>query len=149
MHPDDSRAPRCYLGGGFKSDPFGGRIRRFAIHSIALADDESLVPNPATFAMAPTFVSTGSLVMAATTGVDPLGGVEDYRGEKARRWNSGWTSQATDNLPERNAAKPLLYRVKTRDKICNETAFSQPGRAAGFAQDRLTWSSNILSNSST
>lgn len=135
LHPDDIRATRCYLGGGFKGDPFGGTIHRFTIHSIALADDEPPSPNPATFAMSPTFVSPDSLTMTATTAVDPLGGVEYYFEEEGRRWNSGWISESTARLPDRNAGRPLLYRVKTRDKSGNETAFSEPARAGGFARE--------------
>jgi hypothetical protein len=135
LRPDSIRATHCYLGRGLKGDFFGGSIGRFAVHSVALVDKAPPSPDPAAFEMAPMFTSPGSLVMTAKPGSDPLGVVEYWFEEEGGKWNSGWTSEPTVHLEGRNAARPLLYRVKMRDKGGNETGFSEPARSGGFPKD--------------
>jgi carbonic anhydrase/acetyltransferase-like protein (isoleucine patch superfamily) len=132
LRPDSIRATHCYLGRGLKGDFFGGSIGRFAVHSVALVDKVPPSPDPAAFEMAPMFTSPGSLVMTAKPGSDPLGVVEYWFEEEGGKWNSGWTTEPTVHLEGRNAARPLLYRLKMRDKGGNETRFSEPARSGGF-----------------
>jgi hypothetical protein len=135
LRPDSIRATSCYLGRGGKGGFFGGLIRRFTIHSVALVDKAPPVPNPAVFEMPPMFTSPGSLVMTAKPGSDPLGIVEYWFEEEGGKWNSGWTRDTTLYLDNRNAAKPLFYRMKMRDKCGNETRFSESVRSGGFSKD--------------
>jgi hypothetical protein len=135
LRPDSIRATSCYLGRGLKGGFFGGLIGRFAVHSVALVDKTPPAPDPAVFEMPPMFTSPGSLVMTAKPGADPLGVVEYWFEEEGGKWNSGWTKETTVYLDDRNAARPLLYRMKMRDKCGNETRFSDPVRSGGFPKD--------------
>lgn len=135
LKPDRVRATHCFLGRGLKGDYFSGLIGRFTVHSVALVDQSPPLPDPAEFAQPPMFTSPGSLVMAARRGSDPLGVVEYWFEEEGGKWNSGWCEDPIIQVSGRDAAKPLLYRVKTRDKCGNETQFSAPFRVAGFPKD--------------
>ncbi len=135
LTPGSVRASQCYLGRGLKGGYFGGLIGRFTVHSVALADQEPPTPDPAAFELPPMFTSPGTLVMTARRGADPLGVVEYWFEEEGGKWNSGWTKEPTVRIDNRNAAKPLLYRVRMRDKCGNETKFSEAARAAGFSKD--------------
>jgi hypothetical protein len=135
LRPDQLRATRCYLGRGLKGDYFAGAIGRFTVHSVALVDRTPPTPDPAAFELPPMFTSPGSLVMTAKPGSDPLGIVEYWFEEEGGKWNSGWTREPSIHLAGRDAARPLLYRVKLRDKGGNETRFSAPVRSAGFPQN--------------
>jgi hypothetical protein len=135
LRPDSIRATSCYLGRGLNGGFFGGLIGRFAVHSVALVDKTPPAPDPAVFEMPPMFTSPGSLVMTAKPGTDPLGVVEYWFEEEGGKWNSGWTKDTTVYLEDRNAARPLLYRMKMRDKCGNETRFSDPVRSGGFPKD--------------
>jgi hypothetical protein len=135
LRPDSIRATRCYLGRGADGNFFGGSIGRFMVHSVALVDSEPPSPDPAAFELAPMFVAPCSLVMSSKVGSDPLGVVEYWFEEEGGRWNSGWTAEPRVQLNKRDASRPLLYRVKMRDKSGNETKFSGPTRAGGFPKD--------------
>ena len=135
LRPDSIRADRCYLGRGTDGNFFGGSIGRFTVHSVALVDSAPPTPDPAGFELAPMFASPGSLVMISKAGSDPLGVVEYWFEEEGGRWNSGWTSSPRVQLDKRDASRPLLYRVKMRDKSGNETKFSEATRAGGFPKD--------------
>lgn len=131
LRPDSTRAPRGYLGASAPNKAFGGAISRFTVHSIPLVDKSPPTPNPAGFELAPSFVSPGSLLMIATAGTDPLGGVEYFFEEEGSRWNSGWTTDRVRKLDDRDSSRPLHYRVRMRDRNGNQTAWSKPARSGG------------------
>lgn len=131
LRPDSIRAARGYLGRGRGGAAFGGSIGRFTVHSIPLVDKVPPAPDPAEFELAPSFVSPGTLLMIATTGADPLGGVEYFFEEEGSRWNSGWTKERILKLEGRDIARPLHYRLRMRDRNGNQTAWSKPLRSTG------------------
>jgi hypothetical protein len=131
LRPDIIAATRCYLGRGMENGFFGGEIGRFTVHSIPLIDKMPPSPDPATFQVPPSFVTPDTVLITATKGEDPLGGVEYYFEEEGARWNSGWTTERTFKLDGRDAARPLQYRLRMRDRNGNITAWSQTTRATG------------------
>jgi hypothetical protein len=135
LRPDSIHATQCYLGRSLKGGFFGGLIGRFTIHSAAIVDREPPAPNPAVFEMPPMFVAPGTLAMNAKPGSDPLGAVEYFFEEEGGKWTSGWTNDPSVRVKNKDAARPTRFRVKMRDKCGNETRFSEPVLAAGFAKD--------------
>lgn len=131
LRPDLVAATRCYVGRGSEGGFFGGEIGRFTVHSIPLIDKAPPVPDPATFGLAPSFVTPDTVLMSATKGEDPLGGVEYYFEEAGGRWNSGWTKERTFLLGGRDVSRPLQYRFRMRDRNGNLTAWSDVLRSAG------------------
>lgn len=130
LRPDSVGAIRCYLGRGMENGFFGGEIGRFTIHSIPLIDKIPPTPDPATFVVAPSFVTPDKVLMSATKGEDPLGGVEYLFEEEGGRWTSAWTTERTFLLDGRDVAHPLQYRFRMRDRNGNLTKWSETTRAA-------------------
>lgn len=124
LRPDDVRATRCYLGGGAKGGHFAGRIDRFTVHSVPLLDRVAPTPDPAAFALPPQFVAPDRVLLSALPGTDVLGFVEYWFEEEGGKWNSGWIGEPILRLENRDAAATGRFRVKVRDKLGNETAFS-------------------------
>lgn len=131
LRPDLIAATCCYLGRGAENGFFGGEIGNFTVHSIPLIDKTPPIPNPATFAVAPSFVTPDTVLMSATKGEDPLGGVEYLFEEAGGRWTSGWTTERTFLLDNRDVSHPLQYRFRMRDRNGNLTEWSETIRAVG------------------
>ena len=131
LSPRDVGAEHGFVGRGAGDRWFSGEIGRFTVHSIPLVDETPPAPDPAAFELAPCFVSPATLLMIAKEGADPLGGVEYCFEEEGRRWSSGWVSERVMKLENRELSRPLLYRVRMRDRNGNMTAWSQAVRAAG------------------
>lgn len=131
LRPDSFSSTRCYLGRGMGGGFFGGEIGRFTVHSIPLIDRTPPTPDPATFLVAPSFVTPDTVLMSATKGEDPLGGVEYLFEEEGGLWTSGWTMEPTFLLNGRDVARPLRYRFRMRDRNGNLSAWTEAVRAAG------------------
>ncbi len=84
-------------------------------------------PNPMTFAVPPTGQSVSSVDMTATTATDTNGPVEYYfdaAPEGPFADDSGWQASTTYLDTGLITNNPYSYRVKARDSIGNETAYS-------------------------
>jgi len=128
--PEAVRATQCYLGRGLKGGYFAGKIDRFAIHSVPLFDHTPPAPDPAAFEPAPQVVSPTAVALSAARGTDPLGVVEYYFEQEGGGWSSGWIKDTFVRVETGNVASPPHYRVKMRDKLGNETKFSEFVRPA-------------------
>ena len=124
LRPDDVRATRCYLGRGAGGGHFAGRIDRFTVHAVPLLDRAAPAPDPAAFELPPQFLAPGRLLLSAVPGTDVLGVVEYWFEEEGGKWNSGWAGEPALRLERPAAAGAVRFRVKMRDKLGNETAFS-------------------------
>jgi len=135
LRPESVRATECYLGRGLEGGYFGGSISRFTVHSIPLIHSHPPSPDPAAFELAPAFINSSDLVMSAVKGNALSGGVEYFFKEDGGSWDSGWTKESRILVEKQDSAKPASYRVRMRDNLGNETAFSSPVVAAGIGRD--------------
>ncbi|HSV27169.1 MAG TPA: right-handed parallel beta-helix repeat-containing protein [Sedimentisphaerales bacterium] len=108
------------------------RICHVVITAVGAADTTPPVPNPTTWAAAPTAISSSEIAMTAFTASD-ASGVEYFFECIAGGCNSsGWQNSSTfiDTGLANNAS--YTYRVRTRDKSTNrnETGWSSQASAA-------------------
>lgn len=91
-----------------------------------VADTEPPIPNPAEWQIAPYATSPNSIAMTARTSVDAWGVSVEYYFEDANDANitSGWISSSSWEDTGLTPQTRYAYRVKTRDVIGNETAWS-------------------------
>lgn len=87
-------------------------------------------PNPATFASAPAPVNESSISMTATTATDDFNNPTQYFFDETSGASggsdSGWQSSASYTDSGLSASTLYTYRVKARDALLNETAYSNP-----------------------
>ena len=93
-------------------------------------------PNPMTFASNPAAMDSVSVAMTATTASDATPPVEYFFDEtsgNAGGGDSGWQSEASYTNSGLSASTLYTYRVKARDALLNETAYSSASSATTSA----------------
>ncbi len=99
-------------------------IRNRVDELVNLYFPDSLLPNPMSFAVAPTGAANGAIGMVAATATTSTGSVEYWFENSTNGNNSGWIASTTwINTGLTNGAS-YNFRVKARDTIGNETGWS-------------------------
>jgi hypothetical protein len=113
-------------------------------------DKTAPTPNPMTFAVNPAGMSTNIVVMTATTATDELTPPVQYYFENTTNSdNSGWISGTVWTNTGLTLWTTYGYRVKARDALGVETAFSAIFNAAPLGVAMVpsglsTWATNAL-----
>jgi len=90
----------------------------------AVPDEAPPSPDPAGFEIAPFGINATSVVMTAGLGTDATGPVQYYMENTNTGANSGWRTNRFWRNNGLSGGNPYGYRVKARDAVSNETAWS-------------------------
>jgi hypothetical protein len=102
------------------------------IATVGGSESDPPTPNPATFASAPSAVSSTEIAMTATTGADASPPVEYYFDETSGNpggTDSGWIGSTTYNDVGLQPDTQYTYTVQMRDNLFNTGAASDPASA--------------------
>ncbi len=115
--------PTAATGGSFS--PFNYMLA-YTAGTLTVLDLQPPTPDPMTFAVAPAALGTDAIVMTATTAVDTLSPPVTYLFENTTNAaTSGWVPGSVWTNTSLSIAVPYGFRVKARDALSNETAWSQ------------------------
>jgi autotransporter-associated beta strand protein len=94
---------------------------------------ESIAPDTMSFAIAPSAVDPTTIGMVATTATSGSGPIQYYFENTTNNTNSGWISSANWSQSGLITGQSYTYRVKARDSLPNETAWSPTASATAQA----------------
>jgi hypothetical protein len=110
------------------------------LSATTLIDTNAPDPDPMTFALPPVALDRSRIAMTAATAVDVLNNPVQYFFENTNTLaNSGWTASPAWTNTGLTFAQTYGYRVKARDTVSNETAWSAVTTA--IAEDVLFYES--------
>jgi alpha-galactosidase len=111
----------------------GDAAGRAMVGLIETDDTFAPAPDPMTFLIPPAGVDATSIGMVATTANDPSGPVEYYFENITTTSFRDWSTSPTWTEPGLAIGQVFSYRVKARDSLGNETAWSTGASATAEA----------------
>jgi methionine-rich copper-binding protein CopC len=111
----------------------GDAAGRAMVSLIETDDSFAPTPDPMTFLIQPSGVGATSIGMVATTANDPSGPVEYYFENITTTSFRDWSTSPSWNETGLTNGQSYAYRVKARDSLGNETAWSTAASATAEA----------------